>query len=340
MTRRITGLVLQGGGALGAYEYGVIKALHERRGIPEVITGVSIGAINAAVLAGARDGDPIAALGRVWKAFAVDAPEVDWPWAKAAIALLGSEGMYRPHVGLLTRSGVDTTYGFVPEPLRETLEAEVSEAALNRTDGPRVTVTAVDVGSGELEKFDNGAGPSLTLEHVLASAALPLVFPMVEIDGRHFWDGGLVSNTPLSEAINLLEAIERTGDEPVERDLVVVELFPKTAEIPTGAVEATDRLSELLFSNKLRRDTELFDNTAAMVRLLDEINEALDADSKVRESAEWKKLRGKKRINPPILVSNSHPEDVMGPFDFSRSVIERRIERGLRDGLAAIPSLG
>ena len=152
-----TAIVLQGGGALGAYEYGVLRALYEQRpGFrPVAVAGVSIGAITAAVLGGART-DPIAALDALWRAkLTVTAPtgplglpaQVD-----RSLALLGNPGMYQLRAGLFTAPWLLTSF-YDTAPLRQTLAELVEPARLN-ADDPRVIVGATNVGTGEMEFFD------------------------------------------------------------------------------------------------------------------------------------------------------------------------------------------
>ena len=142
-----------------------------------------------------------------------------------SLSLLGNPGMYRlrPFPWLQT-SFYDTA------PLRATLAELVDPARLNRAV-PRVVVGATNVGTGEMEFFDRDRPGGLTFEHVVASGSLPPSFPATEIDGQSYWDGGLFSNTPLSPAINALERAAG-GDRAVERELIVVELFPMRAEVP------------------------------------------------------------------------------------------------------------
>ena len=222
-----TAIVLQGGGALGAYEYGVLRALYEQRpGFrPVAVAGVSIGAITAAVLGGAK-GDPIAALDTLWRRkLTVGAPPGVPAVVDRSLALLGNPGMYQLHAGMFTAPWALTSV-YDTAPLRATLAELVDPARLNAPD-PQVIVGATNVADGEMTFFDR----DLTFEHVAASGSLPPSFPMTRIGTEAYWDGGLFSNTPLSPAI---EALERAGDgdRDVERELIVVELFPMRS---TGA---------------------------------------------------------------------------------------------------------
>jgi NTE family protein len=333
---KLTALVLQGGGALGAYEHGVAEAFYARRGPPSVITGVSIGAVNAAVLAGQRRGeDPIAALAAVWKAFSVEPPLARGPATRVWGALRGNRGLYAPRLDLLAATwlGGDTSYMFDSTRLSRTLEEHVDEDALNADTAPEVVVTAVNLSTGELERFANKGDPPLTTQHVLASASLPLAFPMTPVGRDLYWDGGLVSNTPLSEAINSLEALPDPDVETV-REVVVVELFPRRSPLPKDWASACDRLFELVLANKLGQDQHLFENVSEVVALIRKLDEEVPRDSEVRESPAFQKLlRWHRKVDLQVVVTHETHEDVTGPIDFSETAIRRRYEMGLAKGL-------
>ena len=269
-----TAIVLQGGGALGAYEYGVLRALYEQRpGFrPVAVAGVSIGAITAAVLGGART-DPISALDALWRAkLTVSAPtgplglpaQVD-----RSLALLGNPGMYQLRAGLFTTPWLLTSF-YDTAPLRQTLAELVDPARLN-ADDPRVIVGATNVGTGEMEFFDRDRPGGLTSEHVAASGSLPPSFPMTDIDGEPYWDGGLFSNTPLGPAINALEQAA-DGDRTVERELIVVELFPMRAAVPQTMQDVVQRMMQLQYTSRLTLDARFFDKISRIVDLVDRVD--------------------------------------------------------------------
>jgi len=310
----LTAVALQGGGALGAYEYGAVRALYEARGPgfrPAAITGISIGAINAAVLAGSKN--PIATLDKVWRERFPVLATVPAPLkpladlliphkAEELLSALGNPSMYRLRpeyvlapllAPLLTASIYDTS------PLYETLKAEVDLGTLNSSC--QVVVTAVDVESGKLARFGNksswgAARPDtdrpfdnqeglLSLEHVVASGSLPPGFPMTEIGGRFYWDGGLHSNTPLSEAINCLENCHDDGN-GIRRELIVVELVPMAGEKPNNLKEVVSRFFNMIFASKLELDTKLFKRYSDFVDLVDKVKLLLDELDKDKESEE------------------------------------------------------
>ena len=305
-----TAIVLQGGGALGAYEYGVLRALYEQRPgfTPVAVTGVSIGAITAAVLGGAR-ADPIAALDELWRRrLALDAPGLP-PVVDRSLSLLGNPGMYRLRAFPWLQTSIYDT-----APLRATLADLVDVGRLNGV-APRVAVGATDVGTGEMQFFDRDHPGGLTFEHVVASGSLPPSFPATEVDGRHYWDGGLFSNTPLSPAIDALERAAG-GDPAVERELIVVELFPMDAEVPRTLPDVLDRVFQLQYSSRLSLDA------------------ALPPDSDVRDHPAWQRLREHRRIDHLNVVTSSLPATESTTADFSRDSIDARIRAGYTDALA------
>ena len=327
-----TAIVLQGGGALGAYEYGVLRALYEQRPgfCPVAVTGVSIGAITAAVLGGA--GDPIAALDTLWrrKLTVAGPPGLPGP-VDRSLALLGNPGMYRVDAGLFTAPWLQTSV-YDTAPLRATLAELVDPARLN-ADDPRVVVGATNVGTGEMEFFDRDRRGGLTFEHVAASGSLPPSFPMTEVDDQFYWDGGLFSNTPLSPAIDALEAAA-DGDRGVERELIVVELFPMRSPVPRTMPDVLARMVALQYTSRLTLDAAFFDRISAVVDLVSKVDAALPPDSDVRDDPTWQQVRAHRKIDHLNVVTSSLPPELSNASDFSRATIEARIQAGYDDAIA------
>lgn len=341
-----TAIVLQGGGALGAYEYGVLKALYETRPhfSPAVVTGISIGAINAAVLVGAKE-DPIAALDEVWRQKFTTLQSLPTsiktlseyfipPEVQKYLSAWGNSGMYelRPEF-LCTPLLASSIYTLAP--LRQTLEEVVDLRKLNCKDKTRVAVCAVNVATGELKTFDNQAG--LTLDHILASGSLPPSFPMTAIDSQYYWDGGLVFNTPLSLAINYLEALER-DDPEIRRELIVVELFPMQAKLPQTLGDVLSRASQLSFTTKLTLDQQLFVKFNDFVDLVQTINRVLQTipaseAQQIREHPGYAELVRHEKIDAFTVITFHADARLALPSDFSKASIEARIEAGYRNAL-------
>jgi NTE family protein len=341
-----TAIVLQGGGALGAYEYGVLKALYKTRpGFkPAVVTGVSIGAITAAVLVGAAE--PIMALGDLWENYfavfgGLPYPMREWSdtllpeQSQQAAAIFGNHGMYqvRPEY-LANPCGTDSIYD--TEPLRHTLEKLVDFETLKHSE-TRLVVGAVDITSGEFKTFDNRQPGGLAVEHIVASGSLPPAFPNVKIrvggEERHYWDGGLFWNTPLSPAINYLE---QCGADQAEtrRELLVVELFPMNGEVPRDMAAVRNRLGRLLFASKLNLDAELFVKLNSFIDLALEIDRVVPADcTPVRNNPGYKRLISHKKIDAFSIIQSKMPLERGNAGDFSKTSLEWRIKAGYDDAI-------
>jgi len=331
-----TAVVLQGGGALGAYEYGVLKALYEERlGFrPVAVAGISIGAITAAVLGGAKD-DPIRALDTLWRRKLTVLPPPPIAWLPSQIdqslAAFGNPGMYRLHAGLFTAPWMLTSL-YDTAPLRQTLAELVDPATLN-DEATRVSVGAIKVDTGEMEVFDSRQPGGLTFEHVAASGSLPPGFPMTQIDDKWYWDGGLFANTPLSPAIHALEEAAN-GDPSAVRELIVVELFPMRAPIPRSMQDVLQRMIQLQYSTRLTLDKKFFDKIDRVVDLMAKIDESLPHDSHIRSDPTYLEMRAYRKINHFNVVTSSLPAELSNASDFSRSSIEARIQAGYDDAIA------
>jgi NTE family protein len=327
----LTAVVLQGGGALGAYELGVLKALYEHRpGFrPAVVSGTSTGAVTAAVLGGAR-GDPIRALERLWRRkLTVSAPFPGW-WpapVERLLALLGNPGMYRLRGELLYAPWASSSV-YDTAPLRDTLAELVDVDTLNHGH-IRVILGALDVATGE-EKFFDNRDDRLSLDHVLASSSLPPGFPTTQIGDASYWDGGLFSNMPLCQAINVLEGCQ-PDDPSVIRELIVVELFPREAPVPRTMAEVLQRMVQLQYMSRLKLDRAFFGTIDRLVDLLQRVDAALPADSDVRQDTCYQELRAHRKIDRFHVVTATFPSDLADANDFSPASIDARIQAGYDD---------
>jgi NTE family protein len=335
-----TAIVLQGGGALGAYEFGVLRALYEQRpGFrPVAVAGISIGAITAAVLGGAR-GDPISAVDTLWREKLTVLPPVPAVWLppqiERSLAFLGNPGMYQLRPEFLVAPWAATSV-YDTAPLRRTLDKLVDLGKLNRGE-TRVIVGAVGVGTAEMTYFDSRRPGGLTLDHVVASGSLPPSFPMTRIESKEgggwYWDGGLFSNTPLSPAINALEEAGG-GDPKVQRELIVVELFPMEAPIPATMPDVLERMVHLQYTSRLKLDEKFFDRIDRVVDLVDRIDAELPPDSPIRRDPVYQEVRGYRKINRFHVLTSSLPPELSKASDFSRASIEARIQAGYDDAVA------
>ena len=284
------GLVLQGGGALGAYEWGAVTALLEimdkaeaagREVVLKGVTGVSIGAVNAACIVGSHGRkDACRRLKALWEDLRFDTPDFLPAQVRRDLSFFGLPGFFVPRADLWALPG--WTYVYDTSPLIGTLERHVDFDALNASPTAFV-VTAVVVVSGMLTRFRNRphaqegkdrAPPKREADHVceveprhiLASCSLAPQFPWTEIEGRAYWDGGLVDNTPLGDAIDAF-----SDDPDVRRLLVVMNLYPLRARLPQTLAEVQDRVHELSFGNRLRQDHDGAARVNDLVRTISEL---------------------------------------------------------------------
>jgi NTE family protein len=334
-------LVLQGGGALGAYAYGVIKALYEQPDFKlDIITGVSIGAINAAVLVGAK-GDPIKTLDELWrKHLAIQSRPFVSPLFERYSSLLNNPAMYRirpsyVYTPLLAPFMETSIYEVAA--LRRTLSNLIDLDRLNRS-ALHLVVSAVDIETGEVVYFENQSAIPLSIEHIIASGGLAPGFPMTNLKDpqtgaeQWYWDGGFSSNLPLAKAIDLLEQADPDNPD-VERELIVIELFPMKSKVPTNLIEVQDRVTQLIFSSKLLLDEHLFDKVNAFVDLIQRIDQDLPPESPLRQYPGYKELKRHKKIDSFLVITPTTPGAASGASDFSSAAIERRIAAGYHDAL-------
>jgi NTE family protein len=258
-------LVLQGGGALGSYQAGAYQALCRHDFEPDWIAGISIGAINAAIIAGNPRETRVERLKEFWNM--VSAP-VPWnPVTKsdrgrslfnetsaALIATFGVPGFFTPRVPpapLWPPGSPQSQSYYDTAPLRKTLERLVDFDRINDLK-TRLSVGAVSVTTGNFRYFDNfefrKLGKKIGPEHIMASGALPPGFPSVEIEGEHFWDGGIATNTPLDYVL----------DAEINNDLLIfqVDLFSARGRLPASLLEAAEREKDIRFSSRTRMNTD------------------------------------------------------------------------------------
>jgi predicted acylesterase/phospholipase RssA len=334
------GLVLQGGGALGAFEWGVIERLLEKGIVPDVVSGVSIGAINAAVLAGSKNPDPRVELRALWK----DLTTPTWPapldGANAELSVLGNAGIYTQRADYWDMPRWKNLYD--TKPLYETLGKHVDFARLQPeaagapkgTRAPRVILTAANLDSGELDSFDSGTTP-LTAEHVVASCSLPPVFPMTRARGpggeAWYWDGGVVDNTPLSGVIHALEESREA-----KRTLYVVNLFPLAEPLPHNIPEVIYRMQTLALSNRMQKDLHRAERSTKIIQMVAELDRLIAQHPQlesIKEHEGYKAVKRRKEIEI-IPITN---RDVTGPHDFSATALEHRWRRGYAAARAQVP---
>jgi NTE family protein len=257
-------LVLQGGGALGAYQAGVYQALHENGLTPDWVVGTSIGAINAAIIAGNPRETRIEKLRSFWEGVAhpdlFDLQQL--PDATRQLSTLmttmdtfvrGVPGFFRPRpfspfaLGLPVPAEEASFYSTAE--LQQTLENHVDFDYLNGGSGIRLTVSAVKVTCGTLSKFDT-KNERLRVDHVMASGALPPAFAPVRVDGELYWDGGLYSNTPLEAVLN--------DEARLDTLCMMVDLWHADGPEPTTYEAVQTRQKDVTFASRSQRHIEAY----------------------------------------------------------------------------------
>jgi NTE family protein len=326
----VTGLVLQGGGALGAFELGVIEWLLDNKISPDVVSGVSIGAVNAAVLAGSKHGDPRKDLRGLWADLTTPTLPPPLDLANGQVSLFGNPGMYAPRFDYLNLWRWTSFYE--TGPLRATLSKYVDFDKLKpeADHSPQLILTATNLASGKLDRFDSRK-MAVTAEHVVASGSLPPAFPMTTVPGptaggrpMPYWDGGLFDNTPLSKVIDALEDRE---DDP-DKTMYVVNLFPSSAPLPRNLSEVINRITTLAFSNRTEKDLQRAHRTTKIIQLVDELDRMMIAHPELARLKEHPGYQAVKERKAPIKIIQITNTDVNGPSDFSPEAIEERLLRG------------
>jgi NTE family protein len=335
-------LVLQGGGALGSYQAGAYQALCHHDFEPEWIAGISIGAINAAIIAGNPREKRVERLKEFWEM--VSSPV---PWkpvttsdrgrslfnetSAALIATFGVPGFFTPRVppAPLWPQGTPQSQSYYDTaPLRKTLERLVDFDRINDLK-TRLSVGAVGVASGNFKYFDNHEmkklGKKIGPEHIMASGALPPGFPSIEIDGEHFWDGGIASNTPLDFVL----------DEETDRDLLIfqVDLFSARGELPVTLLEAAEREKDIRFSSRTRMNTDknrqVHNTRKALRELIGKLPDYLRNDPSVDILCEATKESTVTVVH--LIYRSKNYESSSKDYDFSRVGMVEHWGSGERD---------
>jgi NTE family protein len=255
-------LVLQGGGALGAYQAGVYQALHEAEVEPDFVSGVSIGAINAAIIAGNPRRNRLEKLRQWWDMITerkiwhyTPDGDVYRKMRNAASSwmtiTMGQPGFFQPrmHNPWFSLAGAQSALSYYDSgPLHETLHELVDFSLINEK-AVGFAVGAVNVLSGNFIYFDNSR-EEIMPEHIMASGALPPALPMVKIGTDHYWDGGIVSNTPLQHLLD--------QESPLNTLVFQVDLFSARGVLPRDIQEVMARHKDIMYSSRTRYNTDVY----------------------------------------------------------------------------------
>ena len=333
-------LVLQGGGALGAYQVGVYEALHDAGIEPEWVIGTSIGAINAALIAGNPVGERMDRLNAFWrhveKPATIPGP-LDWlgmgsMMANMTTVMNGIPAFFEPNLAALRGAranvGVEKASYYSTEPLRHTLGELVDFKSLQ--GGPtRLTVGAVNACSGAMRYFDS-RNETLCVEHVMASGALPPAFPAVRIDGEPYWDGGIYSNTPIEAVLD---------DRPRRNALIfAVNVWHQTAPEPQSIWEVMGRQKDIQFASRadshIARQKQIHRLRHVIRELTQQLPAAKQADPVVKELTSWGcgTTMHVAHLLAPRLEGEDHTKDI----DFSPAGVANRREAGYADTMKMI----
>ena len=325
-------LVLQGGGALGAYQVGVYQALHEAGVELDRIVGTSIGAINAAIIAGNVFADRLNKLEEFWRRmqrpsgwpFASAWPALAEPWNYLPIFIDGIPGFFKPNLQALWSAGVPSDVNnaafYATEALRETLADLVDFTIINH-GAPRLTVGAANVQTSMMHYFDSREMP-IAAEHIMASGALPPAFPAINIEGQFYWDGGILSNTPTEVIFDEL---------PRHNSLIfAVHLWNPNGPVPRSILEALHRQKDIQYSSRIASHAARQQQAHRLRHVISQLVEQIPTEQRksdfVRELARYgcKTQMHVVRLLVPRIENESHTKDI----DFSPSGIRARREAG------------
>lgn len=363
-------LLLQGGGALGAYQAGIYEGLHKQGIKIDCISGISIGALNTAIIAGNRPENRLAALQGFWNTithrnytpagmnvYRQTANELDklskidmvshfMPWifengflkqqlrvmestTEAWLTMIeGQRGFFKPRYFVPYDTTPNHLSYYTTDKLRETLERYCDLKLVNDVNRMKVSVSAVNVRNGNFAIFSN-ENEELHYDHFIASGALPPGFPAVEIDGEYYWDGGLVSNTPLNEILS--------HEEHLKQLIFQVDLWNAKGTLPENMMEIDERIKDIRYSSRTRMVTGFMAQKLRYTRLIKELLEIIDNEAKVDKVEELcvNKARemtevGVKNVIHLIYHKKTY-ERGYKDYEFSASTMREHWESGLQD---------
>ena len=328
-------LVLQGGGALGSYQGGVYSALSQAGYLPDWIAGISIGAINAALIAGNPPETQVAQIRAFWDKIT----ETVWGWpinpfeGMAALTqkiaaqnalLFGQPGFFAPRKVLEWVSPTKPVSYYDTSALKSTLERLVDFDRINAASEPRLSVGAVNVRTGRFAYFDS-AKIKIRAEHIMASGALPPGFPAIEIDGEHYWDGGIVSNTPLAYVLDQLPRRSRL--------IFQVDVFQAHGALPDTLEAVSEREKDIRFASRTRMNTDIHAYKHEVRHAINELIEMLPPE--LADTPEAKRLWKMGCVTTQDIVQLIYrptvPQGYQKDYEFSRTTMTQRWDQGLAD---------
>ena len=315
------------------------EALASSDYMPDWVAGISIGAVNAAIIAGNAPKDRVDRLRSFWED--ITAPTMLWPhasgalaawqrWTSATMAIaFGQPGFFSPHPRAWPPSDTCTSY-YSTSALKATLERLVDFDRINARKEMRLSVGAVNVETGDFAYFDSSE-MTIRPEHVMASGALPPGFPPIEIDGEQYWDGGLFSNTPLQYMADYYPRRSRL--------IFQVDLFPARArQRPTNLDEVHERDKDIRYSSRTRLTTNTLRERHDVRHAINELHNLLPPEIASTEQA--KRLLAHGCVTTMDIVQLIYrPDEPQGSwkdFEFSRPTMALRWQQGAGDARATL----
>jgi NTE family protein len=347
-------LVLQGGGSLGAYECGVYKALHKHGIKFDIVAGTSIGAVNAAIIAGSKSRNSIQDLENFWLEIVDNLiPSIIPDNIRPSLSVLygsiyGNRNLFEP-IWIFPYQAMyyylTSPYLYDVLPLRNTLRRYIDFTMLNNNNNgkspvPRLIITATDIQDSESVTFDS-MNMNIDLEHIISCLGYPFYgISWIQKDGRYLWDGSLQSNTPLREVID--------ASPKNDKNVYIVNLFPrKHNDLPANMFETWHRARDIIHTDKTLHNVKMSAIISRYIRLLEDMHNIITtssdekAKSKFRESSEseYRKLVQQRGAIIRNIVRIERSEDTHFLFedvDFSLGTIKHLIEQGEQDAEDAL----
>jgi len=331
-------LILQGGGALGAYQAGVYQHLLEHHTPIDWVIGTSIGAINSALIAGNPPETRMSKMRGFWESLMPPPASALWagipawmniPHAASTVGIMmnGVDGFFKPRFGASLDMHAKVPLGqagfYDTSPLKTTLENYVDFDYLN-SGAMRISVCAVDIDDGQSMVFDS-RNITIQPEHIMASGALPPGFPPIEIGGRAYWDGGVYSNSPLEVFL----------EDDAKRDALcfMVDLWDPTEERPKSIFEAMTRYKSIQYASRSAEQLAMHQKIQDLQRAIRALTEQLPPDTRESKSLQpLIELGCDHTINVVHLIMKALPDDhYFKDIDFSEETVNTRWNAGIHD---------
>ncbi|KTD08494.1 patatin-like phospholipase family protein [Legionella jamestowniensis] len=337
--------VFQGGGALGAYQVGAFRAIHERGYRPNFVAGVSIGAINSSIIAGNPPDKQVERLfefwdtiaPKLWLDFQINYDAFDWTHhlhnrlGALYAVFFGLDGFFKPRLVAptpLSQNTPDKLSYYDTSELRQTLERLID---FDRINNKKITLClgAVNVTTGEMEFFNNQA-MTITPDHVMASGALPPGFPAIKIGDDYYWDGGIYANTPLVTVLDALPELDTL--------CFVVDCFSLKGPLPETMDQLEERQKDIRYASHSRRLTNVYTSRQNLQAAIQFLGNKLSPE--VKEDPEVKKILAlghEKRFSVVHIIYNGTPySHSFKDYNFVRSAINIRLNTGYNNAIEVL----